>query len=234
MIRLRAAAVVAALAVVAPGAFGALGADPTPTPTPTQCADGVVQRLGDWESANGPEFALQPLGAGQDITAYAVAPYAPERRWVTNGTSVERTDDGGCTWREVHVLPATPSDEDPQAVATSRIVGLVVPADERAGDRLLITVQDEGGGPHVLVSDDGGIAPFARRDDGLPARADITDLMVAASNPEFLFLSVQVARPSEPATTPLPGPSLPAAPPLPGVPAAPRLGKSRLAVAIMQ
>ncbi|MBC7374109.1 MAG: hypothetical protein H7323_08985, partial [Frankiales bacterium] len=216
MTRLRAAAAVAALAVAIPGAFGALGADRLPTPT--RCSDGVVQRLGDWESIKGPEFTPRPLGAGQEITSYAVAPYAPQRRWVTNGTSVERTDDSGCTWREVHVLPAAPTDEDPQSVATSRIVELVVPEDERAGDRLLLVVQDEGGAPHVLVSDDGGIAPFSRRDDGLPARADATDLLVAASNPEFLFLSVQIARPTEPAATPapLPVPDLPVVPPLPG------------------
>jgi hypothetical protein len=216
--RLRAAALLAAVGLALSGVAGVAAQDRTPSRT--TCADaGAVERLAEWESVRGPRFTLRPLGAGQDIAGYAVHPYEPDRRFATNGTSVERSDDGGCTWREVHVLPPTPSDEDPQSVAGSRIVELVVPEDPRAADRLVLLVQDEGGAPHVLVSEDGGIAPFERRDDGLPARADATDLLVSPSNPEFLFLSVHVAgtAPDEqvpPLPVPLPTP-LPGVPPLP-------------------
>ena len=194
-------------------------------PAPTRCADAdAVQRLGEWEAVRAPRFAQRTLGAGPEVTAYAVHPYRPSRRFATNGTSVERTDDGGCTWREVHVLPDAPSDEDPQSVAGSRIVELVVPEDPRGADRLLLLVQDEGGAPHVLVSEDGGTTPFERRDDGLPARARATDLMVSPSNPDFLFLSVKATGEPGKAAPALPAP-LPAVPDLPGLPDVPGLGE---------
>ena len=212
---LRAAALLAAVGLTAGGVLAASAQERLPSPT--RCAAAAVERLQEWEAVRGPTFTQRPLGQGQQITAYVVDPDQPARRWATNGTSVERSDDGGCTWREVHVLPAAPSDEDPQSVARSRIVELVVPEDPRAADRLLLLVQDEGGGPHVLVSEDGGTAPFERRDEGLPARADATDLLVSPTNPDFLFLSVQAVRPEEGGApgAPAPVPTLPALP-LPG------------------
>lgn len=203
--------VVATAALLA--AAGAALADPAHPPV-TRCADGAaVTRVGQWEQLRGPTFTERPLGAGQEVTELAVDSERPQRRYATNGTSIERSDDGGCTWREIHVLPDAPSEEDPQSVAGSRIVELVTPRDPRASGRLLARVQDTGGAPHVLVSDDGGQTPLERRDEGLPPAGEGADLEVAPTNPDFLYLAVELTPSMPERDGPLPSP-----PTVPGVP----------------
>lgn len=207
------------LVVVGPLTPTASGADALP---PTRCTDrSAVTRVGDWEAVRSPAFTTRPGGRGQAVTAIAVHPSRPATRYATNGTSVERTDDGGCTWREVYALPDVPTEEDTLAVATSEVVELVAPLDPRAHDRLVLLLRDGNGGPRVLVSVDGGVEPFRDRSEGLPPGGTPTDLLVAATNPEFLFLGVRaVPGAQEPGGSPLPVP-VPTLPPLPGLPGGP-------------
>ena len=67
MTRLRAAALLAALAVTAPGALGALAAQRPPSAI--RCADGGVQRLADWESVAGPEFTVRPAASAVTLAS---------------------------------------------------------------------------------------------------------------------------------------------------------------------
>lgn len=213
-LRVRLLAVVAVAAVIGPPAVLATADD---GPTLTRCAqEGAVTRIGSWESVRAPAFTVRPGGRGAAVSTFAVHPSSPATRYATNGTSVERTDDGGCTWREVYVLPAVPSEEDTLAVATAQISELVVPLDPRGDDRLVLVVRDGNGGPRVLVSEDGGrVEPFRDRSAGLPATGAPNDLLVAATNPDFLFLAVEAMASDGPAGgagLPVPLPELPALP----------------------
>jgi hypothetical protein len=182
---------------------------------PTRCADaGAVSRVGDWESVRPPAFRAVAGGRGSAVTEIAVHPSRPQTRYASNGTTVERTDDGGCTWREVYALPEVPSEEDTLSAATSEVVELVVPTDPRAHDRLVLVLRDGNGGPRVLTSVDGGVEPFRDRSEGLPPAGTPTDLMVAATNPDFLFLGVRAVPGEEGGGSGLPV-AVPTLPPLP-------------------
>ena len=215
-LRVRLVAVTAVLAVAGPLAVLAAAGD---APAPTRCAeDGAITRIGSWEAVRAPAFTVRPGGRGAAIATFAVHPSQPTTRFATNGTSVERTDDGGCSWREVYALPDVPSEEDTLAVATAQISELVVPLDPRGDDRLILVVRDGNGGPRLLVSEDGGQdEPFRDRSAGLPATGVPNDLLVAATNPEFLFLAVEAVAPDGPAG----GAGLPVPVPLPDLPPLP-------------
>ena len=186
--------------------------------SPTCSEPGLVTRVGAWASVRTPVFTEQPLGQGQDVTSYVVSPHDQRRVFVTNGTSVLRTLDAGCTWTESYVLPTVKTDEQPLSVGGTRLSGLVVPEDPRAANRVLLIAQEVGGAPHLLVSQDGSEDSFELRDTGLPAEGEASDLVVSPSNPEFVFVSLRFA--PQPAG---PTPTFPGLPPLPTVPGAPPL-----------
>lgn len=203
------------LAAAAPSA----GPDRDRLPQAPRCSDGsAVARVGAWVSVRGPRFVERPLGGGQAITAYVVSPHDQDRVFATNGTSIVGSTDAGCTWRELYVLPDVPTDENPMSVAGTRISLLVVPEDPRAKHRVLAVANETAGEgrPHVLISEDGTEDSFERREDGLPAGGFATDLAVAPTNPDFVWLSVRLS----PATDPGGG-ALPTLPPLPDVPGLP-------------
>ena len=219
----RAAALTAAAVLLLSAGAAAAPEDPDigRLPAAPTCAEpGAVSRLGSWAAVRTPEFEQRPLGQGQDVTSYVVSPHDQRRVFVTNGTSVLRSLDAGCTWTEVYVLPAVATDEEPLSVAGSRLRDLRVPEDPRAASRVLAVAQevagDEGTRPHLLVSEDGTEDSFERRDTGLPDSGDVTDLEVSPTNPDFVFVSLSL-------TPPPPGPEdgapdLPPLPPLPGIP----------------
>jgi hypothetical protein len=191
---LRRALALGALAVgLLPFSAGA-APDPSRLPTVPACADTTaVTRVGSWAAVRAPAFSAQPLGQGQDVSAYVVSPHDQRRVFATNGTSIEASNDAGCTWHEVYVLPLAPTDEDPLSIAGSRITKLVVPDDERVSQRVLAIAQEitGAGRPHVLVSQDGTADSFVRRDNGLPPVGTATDLAVAPTNADFVWLSVR-------------------------------------------
>lgn len=219
----RAAALTAAAGLVLSATAGAASQDPDAgrLPDAPRCADpGTVSRIGAWASVRSPRFEQRPLGQGQDVTSYVVSPHDQRRVFVTNGTSILRSLDAGCTWVEVYVLPPVATDEEPLSVAGTRLRDLRVPEDPRGAARVLAVAQevagDEGGRPHLLVSEDGTEDSFERRDSGLPAGGDVTDLEVSPTNPDFVFVSLRLT-PDEPG--PADGvPELPSLPSLPGVP----------------
>lgn len=203
------------LAAAAPSA----GPDRDRLPQAPRCSDaGSVTRLGAWVSVRGPRFVERPLGGDQTIAAYVVSPHDQDRVFATNGTSIVGSTDAGCTWRELYVLPDVPTDENPMSVAGTRISVLVVPEHPRSADRVLAVANETAGEgrPHVLISEDGTPDSFERREDGLPAGGFATDLAVAPTNPDFVWLSVRLSPTTGPG-----GSGLPALPPLPDVPGLP-------------
>lgn len=205
--RLRLAAGLAAAGLLGASAAGLAAGPPDVGRLPQTPA--CSTRVGAWASVAAPDFAEQPLGQGQDVVSSVVSPHDARRVLVTNGTSVLRSTDAGCTWQEVYVLPAVRTDEQPLSVAGTRLRGLVVPEDPRGADRVLLVAQEVGGAPHVLASDDGG-ASFERRDAGLPPEGEATDLVVSPTNPELVLMSVRF--------TPPPPAAAPVLPPLPALP----------------
>jgi hypothetical protein len=109
-----AAALVTSVAVL-PASVGAQPAG--------RCGDDAVLRLGDWEVIRGFEFPDRPppastndLAAGlQEIAAFAVDPVQPQRLHITNNTTVLRSEDGGCEWKEIYSLPDAVAGEAPSA-----------------------------------------------------------------------------------------------------------------------
>lgn len=187
-------------------------------PEAPRCADGgTTVRAGAWAGVRTPEFAERPLGQGQSVVSYVVSPHDSRRVFVTNGTSVLRSLDSGCTWTEIYVLPELKTDEEPLSVAGTRLRGLVIPEDPRAAARVLLVAQEQGGAPHVLVSEDGTPDSFERSDSGLPPEGEVTDLVVAPTNPDFVLLSLRLTPTAPEDSAPGELPPLPALPGVPGV-----------------
>src|SRR5687768_17195554 len=70
-----------------------------------------------WTTLAGPRF---PAGS-QTITDLAIDARAPSRLYVTNGTSVMRSVDGGCSWQHSYTVGEEESGPLPQAPTSSRI-----------------------------------------------------------------------------------------------------------------
>ena len=180
----------AAVAVVVPGLLpvgsAADGLPPCSRP-------GGFTRVGDWVAAKAPKFVERLGGAGQELSTYAVDPLDPRRVFVTNGTSVMKSLDGGCTWTEIFALPETPDDVIPFAASTTRLTEIVVPEDDKQREALFVLAQESteaGGRPHVLYARAAKRGKFEVRDSGLPPAGRGHDLTVAVANADFTYLAV--------------------------------------------
>jgi hypothetical protein len=115
-------AVLAALLVM-----GALSTLPTAT-TPAAATDAStcpvteVGGVGTWTRRPAP---ITPSGRNE-ITAHAVHPADPTRHLVTDGISILRTEDDGCSWDVAFSIPSDATLEMPIDTGTSRILDLVV------------------------------------------------------------------------------------------------------------
>jgi hypothetical protein len=180
----------AAVAVVVPGLLPAgTAADGLPS-----CSrPGGFTRVGDWVAAKAPRFTERLGGAGQELSSYAVDPNDPKRVFVTNGTSVVKSLDGGCTWTEIFALPDTPDDVIPFVAATTRLTQIAVPEDDQQREALFVLAQESteaGGRPHVLYARAAKRGKFEVRDSGLPPAGRGHDLAVSVSNADFTYLAV--------------------------------------------
>lgn len=123
------------------------------------------------------------------ITAYAVEPLDPQRIYVTNGTTLLRSTDGGCTWSEVFSVGSLPGPDIP-LTPLARIKGIEVVRD-RIPAPVHLLVEEEAGPArrvHVLTSDDGG-ETWELRDSGLPpVSGSAVELDSAPSDPTTLYL----------------------------------------------
>lgn len=174
--------------VAALGAALVLGAS-VPLGAHASAACDAVEAVGDWESVAAPSF---PDGGARELTAYAVDPFSPERLWATNGSSLQLSEDGGCSWEGVFEIDLLPSLEIPTSGAIASIREIVVPPSRATREVVYLVVEEDVAGvrrPHVLKSDDLGRS-WRAVGPGLPAVGRAHRLRVAAADPNLLYLLV--------------------------------------------
>lgn len=150
------------------------------------CAN--TKRRGLWVSVDVPDFS-----SGQaDVSAYGINAVAPEQMFVTNGTVVQRTSDGGCRWSNAFVLPQVPSADFPYSSQTAVIESIaVMPLGNTPTVLLRIqeTLPTGTARPHVAVSKDGG-ATWVNGDVGLPPAGAPDFLRASPTNPSVAYLGI--------------------------------------------
>ena len=175
-----------------------------PFAAPGAVAQGVCANVtpkGDWSSIIGPSYSAGP----QTLTDFAVDPQRPQIIWVTNGKTVVRTADGGCTWEERFKLELLPSLDIPISSALATISSVVVPEDPAAKGEVFLLIEErldgtdpDGAGPlpggvglrpHVVKSEDDG-GSWKAQDQGLPLVGDPRALHFAPSNADIGYLFV--------------------------------------------
>lgn len=164
---------------------------------------------GRWLTVAGPVFTpeAQSFGARPAIVAHSIDPADPTIQLATDGTEIQRTTDGGCSWQEVHqAFSSVTIVENNEVLVGERIRQLeqVAKAGEVRRSWALMAPQPDGFGPvRVLVSDDGGIQ-WTERSTGLPAVHSRFDseldcpqgpcvsaqMAVAPSDPDIAYVAV--------------------------------------------
>lgn len=141
--------------------------------TPDDCGNRDVRGEGGLVSVvRGPDFPVPPTSAVAarrgGLVDLAVDRYGTGTVWVTDGWSIARSGDHGCTWEVVHSLGdvGNPATVDPQSGAITRIA---VPDSPGAHDLLYALVQDLAVPSatarfSLLVTDNGGRNFFVRGD----------------------------------------------------------------------
>ena len=150
-----------------------------------------VQTNGPWTTIVGPSYDGGPRG----IESYSVDPVAPSTIYVTNGSAVQRTIDGGCTWEQRFALEQLPNLDVPISSANSHIVQIEIPESRFAHNTIFLLVEENVGPlvrPHVVVSRDGG-STWKAFDGGLPpATGNVLGIHVAPDSPNFIYLHTQL------------------------------------------
>ena len=140
---------------------------------------GVVER-NNWESILVTGFST----GGAELVDYAVGARSPNLLLATNGTSVVRSTDGGCNWKESFVAAATLPGV---AGGSIEIKSIAMP--ESATSPVLLLAEERVGGtirPRVFRSTNAG-ASFSTSDGGLLPAGTPQALRVAAG---VAYLSV--------------------------------------------
>ena len=150
------------------------------------CASGAVHVAGRWAEIDLPHFpAVSFSRAFRPLATYAVDQGRAGRLFVTDGDTVFRSADGGCTWKQVYqVAVRALSTESVQTVQAILAPG---------GDRvylILVTGSGQDGRYELLASTNGGETYAAT--GTLPPQAALTDGRFATSvkDPKRLYVSV--------------------------------------------
>lgn len=165
-------------------------------------AEDNIRILGQWVTINGPTFDLEPFEPRPGLTAHAVDPVDPRRLLVTEGQSIQLSEDGGCTWTERHFEPSTygPINIGGEIGVMDRIrqMEFAGRGEDRRVYALMSPDENQAGAIRVLVSDNRG-GDWEERSVGLPAlqtRYD-TSLLVCGEGPcESAILAVSSTDPN--------------------------------------
>jgi hypothetical protein len=179
---------IALLVLVSAGGLAAsVGAQSAPTGKeialglPDKCADKAEVDfaltpdgqglLGRWVTVEGPTFGLPPEAPRPGLKAHAVDPKDPRRLFASDGYSIQRSLDGGCTWAEVHSVPRDPLTTDLTGQYVSGGISQMAVSGTGPSSRVWAfwtPGPDTSGQVRAFVSDDGG-ATWQERSAGLPA-----------------------------------------------------------------
>jgi photosystem II stability/assembly factor-like uncharacterized protein len=148
---------------------------------------GRVTRTGHWVTSDVPEFA-----SGGAITDYAINRVAPRTMYVTNGTEVVKTADGGCTWKQVYTVEGkTPLDHGFRGDA-SVIKSIEAPLGTA---RVLLAIEESvaaSSRPHIVRSENEGKG-WLTGDAGLPPTGVPETLISSPVDPLQAYLGVDVS-----------------------------------------
>ena len=160
--------------------------------------------VGRWVTVTGPTFGVAPGGPRHSLTAHAVDPRDPRRLLVSDGSSIQLSEDGGCTWGERHFdTPPIETDEIGGEVAVADRIHQIEfggGARDRRAYALVAPTDSEVGEVRVLVSDNGGL-DWEDRSQGLPpayTRYDTAQFGRCPGGP--CTTAVLAASPSDPDT----------------------------------
>jgi hypothetical protein len=160
------------------------------------CGRPAAAKAGRWYVAAPPlpahSAAYQQLhGDLRRLRAVAVAPGDPRVVLATDGERVQRSDDGGCSWRQVFAVPDPAADaaSDPAAAGAtpSRDLDEITSIDVGPRGRTLLAVEPTGYGPraggrtYLYLSPDGRTGWTSVGDATLLASVD--DPFAGASSP---------------------------------------------------
>jgi hypothetical protein len=202
----RRALVVAALACVCLVALSGLGSSATSAKVkdPT-CPGRYTEKKNGWIGIKAPEFPandrfvlhdvtpLQPPVDGVTIREFAANAYDPNLLFASNGFSVMRSRDAGCTWDLVYSITNPPSTSSPHS-RVYLITDIVIPENQTASDRVYLVLGEnhwmyQAHGIYVVRSDDRGgtwTAPVQ-----VATAGEYPHLEVSPSDPEVLYMTAQ-------------------------------------------
>lgn len=156
---------------------------------------------GAWSAIPLPKDLRQ--GLAQEAYAYAVAPLEPERLFATDGATLVRSTDGGCTWRGVFALTFEDTGEASLTPSTHAISSIVMPEAAAARNRVYAVVASTSADitgadlrPHVYGSTDAGATWQALDTSSMSGIA--VRLWVAAADPRVLYLATKLPTDVEP------------------------------------
>lgn len=123
--------------------------------------------------------------------------YAPERIFATDGQTLRRTDDGGCTWQTVTLPPASVAGVSalPEAATLTDLAApssstsadyVYVAADETVTQALPVSLPSQ---PVVFASSNGG-KNWTASGSGLPNIGSVSELAASDAQPRNLYALV--------------------------------------------
>ncbi|HVE64628.1 MAG TPA: hypothetical protein VNB94_12605 [Mycobacteriales bacterium] len=144
-----------------------------------------------WESMRIPKFG--DVGP-QVIVDFAVDELFASRVFITNGSMVFRSDDGGCAWQgPVFQVPASPASGLGQPASEQHITDITL--GDPGGEVFLTVVEGDPTAPtarpHVYRSRTGASGTYTPGDAGLPPLGKPLELAVGSGPSAPLYLSVQ-------------------------------------------
>ena len=171
---------IAALCVLAVSLATARGQAP---PGADRLCDGgssKVLRSGKWTTVEKPEGLSK-------ITAHAVGGESGKLMLVTDGNTVMRSTDRGCTWKTVYTVE-TPSVEDtPVDGLLPEVSRMLIPTES---SRVVLVLEGvaRAVGAKVLVSDEAGAEGTYKEATGVPDAGQFREVVAPPDNPEVIYL----------------------------------------------
>ncbi len=140
---------------------------------------------GNWTVIPGPSFPAGPAA----MTDLAIDERVAGRVFATNGRSVMRSTDGGCSWQ--HSYTVGEESAATYTPASARIVKIEVgPGSGRVYAAIAETVVNQTR-PHIVVSPNAGRS-WQSGDAGLPPLGSPEALVVASSSPDTAYLALDL------------------------------------------